>query len=111
MNKAVIKITERAANRVRELIDARDKPAFGIRVGIKTGGCSGLEYKFEYADEASNADEVVEEHGIKILIERNAILYLIGTTLDFVDEEVRSGFVFNNPNAKNTCGCGESFNV
>lgn len=111
MEKAIISITEKAIERVKFLLNKRDKPALGIRVGIKSGGCSGLSYTFEYADDERKTDEVVKDGGIAIFIEPKAVMYLIGTTLDFVDEKVKSGFVFVNPNEKGRCGCGESFYV
>lgn len=109
--KAILSISEAAVERIKHLLMLRDTPALGIRVGIKQGSCAGLEYKFEYADEHNKTDEVIEERGVKVFIESTAVLYLIGTKLDYVDEQVRSGFVFENPNAKNHCGCGKSFNV
>ena len=111
MAQAIIQITDNAAQRVKSLLDKRQKPAVGIRVGIKSGGCSGLSYTFEYADEQKSSDEAVQDKGVTILIEPKAVMYLIGTTLDFMDEKVRSGFVFINPNEKGRCGCGESFHI
>lgn len=111
MAKAVITITDNAANRIKELIANRDKPTLGIKVGVKSGGCSGLSYTFEYAEEKGQYDELVEEKDVKVLIDPKALMYLIGTKLDFVDEEVKSGFVFINPNEKSRCGCGDSFSV
>lgn len=107
----ILQITENAAERVKLLLDKRDKPSVGIRIGVKSGGCSGLSYTFEYADQKNALDEVVVDKGVTILIEPKAVLHIVGTTLDFVDEKVKSGFVFNNPNAKAHCGCGESFKV
>lgn len=111
MKKAVIQITDNAASRVKLLLEKRQKPAVGIRVGVKSGGCSGLSYTFEYADEQKNTDEAVQDKGVTIFIEPKAVMYLLGTTLDFVDEKVKSGFIFINPNEKGRCGCGESFHV
>ena len=107
--RAVISITEVAAAKISELIARRNKPTAGIRVGIKSGGCSGLAYTFEYADERSPSDEEVTEHGVTVFIAAKAMLHIIGTTLDYKDEKIRSGFVFINPNEKGRCGCGESF--
>ena len=78
-------------------------------MSVKSGGCSGFKYKFEYADERKIADEEITSHGVRVFVDPKAVLYLIGTTLDFQDEVVRSGFVFINPNEKGRCGCGESF--
>lgn len=111
--KQIISLTERAAVRVKELLGKRTSQpaAIGIKVGVKNGGCSGLKYKFEYALEIPAGAEVVQAHGVTIIVEPTAVLHLIGTTLDFVDEQVSSGFIFINPNAKANCGCGESFTV
>lgn len=109
--KAPITISDAAAERVKTLLDSRGKPSVGIRVGVKKGGCSGLAYTIEYADDLQKFDEVVEEKGVKVIIDPKAIMYLIGTEMDFVDEKLKSGFVFANPNEKGKCGCGESFHV
>lgn len=111
MAKQILSISEAAADRIRVLITKRDKPTFGIKVGVKSGGCSGLSYTFEYADEKGQFDEVVSDKGVNILVDPKAVMYLIGTVLDFVDEKVKSGFVFINPNEKASCGCGKSFSV
>lgn len=108
---AVIQITEAAAERVKLLLAKRDKKALGIRVGVKSGGCSGLSYTFEYCDELNKLDDVITDKGVTVFIDAKAVLYLIGTTLDYVDEKIKSGFVFVNPNEKGKCGCGESFHV
>lgn len=108
---AIIKVTDRAVEKIKALLDGRGKPSAGIRVGVKQGGCSGLSYLIEYADEQNKYEEVIEMDGVKVLIEPKAIIYLIGTTMDYVDEKVKSGFVFLNPNEKTKCGCGESFGV
>jgi len=111
--KQIIEITDTAAERIKNLLAQREKPAEGIRVGVKKGGCSGLSYTIEYADVGSVAkfEEVIEKNGVKVIIEPKASLYLIGTTMDFIDEKMKSGFVFKNPNEKDRCGCGESFSV
>jgi iron-sulfur cluster assembly protein len=89
----------------------RGKPSVGIRIGIRTAGCSGLQYTIEYADRRTEFDEIVEDKGVTILVEPKAAMFLLGTEMDFVDEKMKSGFVFNNPNEKGKCGCGESFHV
>lgn len=111
--KAPIQITETAAERIKHLLASRDKESAGIRVGVKKGGCSGLAYTIEYADVGSigKFEDVVEDKGVKVIIDPKASLYLIGTTMDFVEEKMKSGFVFVNPNEKGRCGCGESFHV
>jgi iron-sulfur cluster assembly protein len=109
MAKPIISITEAAAERVKHLLAKRDKPSIGIRVGVKSGGCSGLAYTFEYAEKKEQSDEMISDKGVNVLVEPKAVMYIIGTTLDFVDEKVRSGFVFINPNEKGNCGCGKSF--
>jgi len=108
---ALIKVTEAAAARIEVLLAQRGKPSLGIRIGVKSGGCSGLSYKFEYADELRPNEEKVDEKGAVIFIEPGAVMYILGTTLDFTDEKVKSGFVFINPNEKARCGCGKSFSV
>ncbi len=104
-------VSEAASTRIGEMLDKRGKPSAGIRVGIRTRGCSGLSYTIEYADEVSKFDDVVEKDGVKILIDPKAVMFLIGTEMDFVEEQLKSGFVFRNPNEKGRCGCGDSFHV
>lgn len=108
---AAISITDNAANRIQAMLAARGKPSAGIRVGIRTRGCSGLSYTIEYADDVSKYDEVVAEKGVTVLIDPKAIMFLLGTEMDFVEEKFKSGFTFTNPNEKGRCGCGESFHV
>ena len=107
----LMSITEAAAERVRDLIAKRGKPTLGVRIGVRTKGCSGLSYTLEYADEKAPADEVVKAHGVKLLVDPKASLFLIGTEMDYEVEKLKSGFVFRNPNEKGRCGCGESFHV
>lgn len=109
MNKAIITVTPNALNRVRFLLSKRGKPSAGIKVLIETGGCSGLKYKIEYADEINKYDEVINCNDVKIIIDPKAILHLIGSEMDYVEDEFKSGFVFANPNEKGSCGCGKSF--
>jgi iron-sulfur cluster assembly protein len=104
-------VTERAAERVKALLASRGKPSFGVRIGIRTKGCSGLSYTLEFADEKGPFDEVVEEHGVRLLIDPKATMFILGTEMDYVEEKLQSGFVFKNPNEKGRCGCGESFHV
>ncbi len=107
----VMTVTPLAAERVKALIDGRGKPTAGIRIGVRTKGCSGLSYTLEFADKQELMDEVVEAGGIKLLIDPKASLFLIGTEMDYEEEKLKSGFVFKNPNEKGRCGCGKSFHV
>jgi iron-sulfur cluster assembly protein len=107
----LFKMTEAAAAQVNKLLSARDKPAAGVRIGLRTKGCSGLSYTLEYVDQQNSMDETVSEHGVIVYIDPKAVMFLIGTIMDFEEDELQSGFVFNNPNEKGRCGCGESFHV
>ncbi len=111
MDKQVMTLTDAAADRVRYLIARRETPALGLRVGIRTGGCSGMAYRMEFADEKAPLDEMVEDKGVTVLIDGKALMFLIGTEMDYVEDKLQSGFVFNNPNEKGRCGCGESFHI
>lgn len=106
-----LSITDTAADHIKALLSQRGKESAGIRVGIRTRGCSGLSYTVEYADEIGKYDEVVEDKGVRVLIDPKAVMFLIGTEMDFKEEKFKSGFTFTNPNEKGRCGCGESFNV
>lgn len=105
-----ITLTETAANRVKSYLDNRGK-GVGLRLGVKTTGCSGMAYVLEFVDELNEEDEVFEDHGVKVIIDSKSLVYLDGTQLDYKKEGLNEGFEFNNPNAKSECGCGESFNV
>lgn len=109
--KAPISLTDAAVERVKMLLDKRGKPSAGIRIGVRTKGCSGMSYTLEYADEKSQFDEVVEAHGVTVLIDPKASMFIFGTEMDWVEDKMQSGFVFRNPNEKGRCGCGESFHV
>lgn len=111
MEKNPLTITENAIERVKFLLAQRDKPSVGIRILIQTKGCSGLKYKIEYADEINKYDAVVKENDIQVLVDPKALLYILGSEMDYVEEELSSGFIFRNPNEKGKCGCGESFHV
>ncbi len=108
---SMISLTDAAVERVRMLLESRGKPSLGIRIGIRTAGCSGLSYTLEYADEQGQFDEVVEADGVRVLIDPKASMFLLGTEMDYVEDKLKSGFVFNNPNEKGRCGCGESFHA
>ncbi|RJX71772.1 iron-sulfur cluster assembly protein IscA [Vibrio sinensis] len=105
-----ITLTEAAASRVSTFLESRGK-GLGLRLGVKTTGCSGMAYVLEFVDELNEEDEVFDHAGVKIIIDKKSLVYLDGTELDYVKEGLNEGFEFNNPNAKSECGCGESFNV
>ena len=105
-----VTMTERAARHIAGFLQKRGK-GVGLRLGVRTTGCSGMAYKIEYADAMHPEDQAFESHGVKILIDPKSLAYIDGTELDFVREGLNEGFRFNNPNEKNRCGCGESFNV
>ncbi len=107
----MITLTDAAAERVKRLIAKSDKPVLGLRVGVKTRGCSGLSYFVEYAEEQKKFEDVVEDKGVKIFIDPTATMFLIGSEMDYVEEQFQTGFVFKNPNESGRCGCGESFHV
>ena len=107
----VMQLTDKAAEQVKTLLAERGKTSIGVRVGVKSGGCSGLKYFVEYADEKNPFDEVIQDKGVTILIDPKALMHLLGTEMDFVSEKFKSGFTFTNPNEKGKCGCGSSFNV
>ena len=105
-----VMVTEKAAKHISSFIAKRGK-GVGVRLGVKTSGCSGMSYKLEFADEANPEDIVFESHGVKVLVDPKSLPYIDGTELDFAREGLNEGFKFNNPNVKDACGCGESFNV
>ena len=107
----VVSLTEAAAERVREIMAKAEKPYAGLRVGVKNGGCAGQEYVLEYAAAADPLDEVVEDKGVTILIEPKAVLFLIGSQIDYETTTLASKFVFHNPNETDACGCGESVTI
>ena len=104
----VMKLTDAAADRIKAIMAKADKPFAGVRVGGKNGGCAGMAYTMEYAESAAKFDEVVEDKGVKLLIDPKAVLFLLGTEMDFKVDKLSSTFVFNNPNQTSACGCGES---
>ena len=104
----VMRLTDAAASRIKEIMAKADKPLAGVRVGVKNGGCAGMAYTMEYAESAAKFDEVVEDKGVKLLIDPKAVLFLLGTEMDFKVDKLSSTFVFNNPNQTSACGCGES---
>jgi iron-sulfur cluster assembly protein len=111
MNKQVIKLSENAADRIKEIMSKTDNTAIGVRIGVKSGGCAGMSYIMEYAREIKPNEEIIEEKGVKVLIDPSAVMYLLGTVMDFKKENFSSQFIFKNPNETERCGCGESFKV
>ena len=111
MNKQVITLSDRAANRVKEIMANAKEPIIGVRVGVASGGCAGMSYVMEYAKKVNPNDEIIEDKGVKVLIDPKAIMYLLGTEMDYKKEELSSTFIFKNPNETERCGCGESFKI
>lgn len=107
---ATVSLSERAANHIRNFLEKRGK-GLGIKLGVRTSGCSGMAYKLEFADEVPEGDEVFTSHGVTVFVDPKSLPYIDGTELDYAREGLNEGFKFNNPNVKNECGCGESFNV
>ena len=105
---SVISLTETAAARVRELVEGSDRPLAGVRIGVKNAGCAGMAYTLDMVESPNVADDVVAAHGVTVYVDPKAVLFLLGTTMDFETTKLRSGFVFNNPNQVSACGCGES---
>jgi iron-sulfur cluster assembly protein len=104
-------LTDAAASRILALMQQREKPANGLRISVKSRGCTGLRYHLEYVDEPLPQDELLEDKGVRLYIDPKAVLFIIGTQMDFQEDAIQSGFVFRNPNEKGRCGCGESFHV
>jgi len=107
----VVTLTDAAADRVKEIMARADNNIIGVRVGVENGGCAGMSYKMDYAEEQQPYDEVVEDKDVTILIDPKAVLFLLGTEMDYKVEKLSSGFVFNNPNQTSACGCGESVEI
>ena len=107
--KQLITLSDNAANRIKEIMSNNEKNSIGVRVGVKSGGCAGMSYIMEYTKEINPADEIIEDKGVKVFIDPSAIMYLLGTEMDYKKEQFSSTFVFKNPNETERCGCGESF--
>ena len=107
--KQVITLSDNAANRIKEIISNDETESVGVRVGVKSGGCAGMSYVMEYAKEINPTDEIIEDKGVKVFIDPGAIMYLLGTEMDYKKEQFSSTFIFKNPNETERCGCGESF--
>jgi iron-sulfur cluster assembly protein len=104
----VMRLSDAAATRIKEIAGRAERPIAGVRVGVKNGGCAGMSYTMEYAEKVDPADEVVEDKGVRILIDPKAVLFLLGTEMDYRVDKLSAQFVFNNPNQTSACGCGES---
>tara|TARA_B100000214_G_C23827546_1_gene562636 strand:- start:294 stop:629 length:336 start_codon:yes stop_codon:yes gene_type:complete len=111
MIKQIIKLSDNAANRIKEIMSNAKNDTIGVRIAVKTGGCAGLSYVMEYTNKINPNDEVIEDKGVKLFVDSGAIMYLLGTEMDYKIEEFSSSFVFNNPNETERCGCGESFKI
>ena len=107
----VLKLTDRAAARIRAILAQKGKGAIGLRIGVKKGGCAGMEYTMEWATEKKPFDEVVEQDGARVLVDAKAVIYLLGSEMDYRTDKLASQFVFTNPNQTGACGCGESVNL
>ena len=111
MTKQIISLSENAAGRIKQIMSSAEKDSIGVRIGVKSGGCAGMSYVLEYAKETKPNDEMIEDKGVKVFIDSAAVMYLLGTEMDYKKEEFSSSFVFNNPNETERCGCGESFKI
>ena len=111
MSEQVIRLSDKAAKRIKFIMSKAENSAIGVRVGVKSGGCAGMSYIMEYAKDIKPNEEVIEDKGVKVLIDPKAIMYLLGTEMDYKEENFSSQFVFKNPNETERCGCGESFKV
>ena len=109
--KQAITLTDNAASRIKDIMSKDESKSLGVRVGVKSGGCAGMSYIMEYAKEINPNDEVIEDKGVKVFIDPGAIMYLLGTEMDYKKEQFSSSFIFKNPNETERCGCGESFKV
>ena len=107
----VIKLSDNAALRIKEIMSNAKTESLGVRVSVKTGGCAGMSYVMEYTKEVNPNDEMIEDKGVKVFVDSSAVMYLLGTEMDYKKEELSSSFVFNNPNETERCGCGESFKI
>ena len=107
----IIKLSDNAAERIKEIMSNAEKNSIGVRISVKSGGCAGMTYVMEYTKETNPNDEVIEDKGVKVFVDSAAVMYLLGTEMDYKTEEMSSTFVFNNPNETERCGCGESFKI
>ena len=107
----IIKLSDNAASRIKEIMTNAEKDSLGVRVSVKSGGCAGMSYVMEYTEETNPNDEVIEDKGVKVFIDSAAVMYLLGTEMDYKKDDFSSSFTFKNPNETERCGCGESFKV
>ena len=111
MTKQIISLSDNAAKRIKEIMSGKEKKSLGVRVGVKSGGCAGMSYVMEYAKEINPNDEIIEDKGVKVYIDSAAVMYLLGTEMDYKKDNFSTSFTFNNPNETERCGCGESFKI
>ena len=111
MSEQIIRLSDSAAERIKQIMSKAESSAIGVRVGVKSGGCAGMSYIMEYAKEIKPNEEIIEDKGVKVLIDPNAVMYLLGTEMDYKREKFSSQFIFRNPNETERCGCGESFKI
>jgi len=111
MSEPVIRLSNNAATRIKEIMSLADNKTLGVRIGVKSGGCAGMSYIMEYAKDIKPNEEIIEDKGVKVLIDPKAIMYLLGTEMDYKKEDFSSQFIFKNPNETERCGCGESFKI
>ena len=111
MTNSIITLSVNAANKIKEIMSSAQKDSIGVRIGVKAGGCAGMSYVMEYSKVLNPNDEVIEDKGVKVFIDSAAVMYLLGTEMDYKKEDFSSTFVFNNPNETERCGCGESFKI
>ena len=111
MTKQIITLSDSAAERIKKIMSSDQNNSIGVRVGVKSGGCAGMAYVMEYTKKANPSDEAIEEKGVKVFIDASAVMYLLGTEMDYKKGEFSSSFVFKNPNETERCGCGESFKI
>ena len=111
MSEQVIRLSDNAAKRIKYIMSKAENSAIGVRVGVRSGGCAGMSYVMEYAKEIKPNEEIIEDKGVKVFIDPTAVMYLLGTEMDYKEEKFSSQFIFKNPNETERCGCGESFKV
>ena len=111
MTEPIIRLSDKAVNRIKEIMSKAENTAIGVRIGVKSGGCAGLSYIMEYARDKKPNEEIIEDKGVKVFIDPKAVMYLLGTEMDYKKEKFSSQFIFKNPNETERCGCGESFKV